>query len=112
MKKLALIALLVSTTSAFASNSYCETRPAQRDKAVCYKQAIEGNQSIIRTAMGQLKTRMTAEQFKALNENNLEWTAEINNRCIGDVRCLYDSTRYRGDFLNRLVREHSANPKH
>ena len=107
MKTIFAIILAVASINAMANNSYCDNRPTRNDAINCYEQAVSMNNANIQAAYRKLKPLMTDKEFADLRADGRDWGTEVNNRCTGDLLCLYDSTRDRVNWMNRQVHDYS-----
>ena len=106
MKSLFLILSFFFSVNAFAGNSYCDSRPQQRSKVMCYEQAITMQNNLVQTNYNALSSKMPSKQFNALVEEGRHWSAEVNNRCTTSLVCVHDSLRNRNDYLADLRRKY------
>lgn len=104
MKTFILIISMLFGANAFAGNSFCDSRPQQRSKVMCYEQAIAAQNNMIQSNMRELHNVLSPQQFGDLNYQGREWAAEVNNRCTNNLVCIHDSLRNRNTYLAELRR--------
>lgn len=103
MKKIFLaLATLFFSFNAFAyGNSFCNAQHNFQTVNTCYRQAIAAqNEQLAKHVQAIRRSgRLSTEQLRAFNEEQRAWEVQVNNGCVGNSICVYESQVNRNNWL-------------